>query len=64
MVIRNGYPLISVVARASKNGATLLLLTRLLSNRLYTFKSEISDILQTMDEVHPHLTCKLLWVID
>ena len=62
--IVNGYPLISVVARDPKSGATLPLLTRLLSSRRYTFKSENSDILQTMEEVQSHLTCKPLWVID
>jgi len=62
--IVNGYPLISVVARCAKTKTTLPLLTRLLSSRRGGYKSENTDIMQTMERVQRHIECEPLWVID
>lgn len=62
--IVTGYPLISVVARCAKTRTTLPLLTRLLSSRRGTYKSENTDIMQTMERVQRHIDCEPLWVID
>ena len=62
--IVNGYPLISVVARCAKTRTTLPLLTRLLSSRSGSYKSENTDIMRTMERVQRHLECEPLWVID
>ena len=62
--IVNGYPLISVVARCLSTGATLPLLTRLLSSNRGAYKSENRDIMNTMERVQRSLDSKPLWVID
>jgi len=62
--IVSGYPLISVVARCLSTGATLPLLTRLLSSNRGAYKSENRDIMNTMERVQRSLDSKPLWVID
>ena len=62
--IVNGYPLMTVVARDLKHGHTLPVLTRLLSPRRHAFKSENTDILNTMSRVQRAIRTRPLWVID
>lgn len=62
--IVGGYPLLSIVARDVKKGATLPLFGRLYSSQTDEFVSENDQILSAMRKVQGCLDGKRLWVID
>lgn len=62
--IVGGYPMLQVVARDTKKGATLPLFCRLYSYEESSFTSENEQILSTMRRIQTAIGASRLWVID
>jgi hypothetical protein len=59
-----GFPLLSIVARDTKRGRTLPLLTRLYSVRSLGHRSENAELKAAITRISAHLGTRPLWVMD